>query len=104
MRRFAIFTLSAALCVLPSAVPLTAADKPAKTAATHSAAVRSVWPPETLSGKISMVDPARNLVVVDDSSGIPFDMTITPRTRIESGDQALSLQDLSQYRNKSVSI
>jgi hypothetical protein len=41
---------------------------------------------------------------VDDSSGVPFDLTITPRTHIESGDRALSFQDLSQYQDKSVSI
>jgi hypothetical protein len=31
-------------------------------------------------------------------------MTITPRTHIESGDRALSFQDLSQCRDRSVSI
>lgn len=108
MKKVAMFTLGGALCAMLSAIPMTAADKaadkPAKTAATHTAAMRSVWPPETLSGKISMVDPARNLVVVDDSSGVPFDLTITPRTHIEFGDRALSFQDLSQYQDKSVSI
>jgi hypothetical protein len=36
--------------------------------------MRSAWPPETLSGKISMVDPDRKLVVVETPDGIPFDM------------------------------
>jgi hypothetical protein len=96
--------LSGALCALLPAIPMAAADKAAdtsgKTAPIHSTPMmRSGWPAETLSGKICMVDLAQHLVVVDDSNGVPFDMKITPRTHIRSGDQFLSVQDLSQYQN-----
>ena len=88
MKRVAMITLGNALCAMLAAIPRTAADKPAekapKTAATKASAVRSVWAPETLSGKIAMVDAAQDLVVVDDSSGVPFDMVITSRTHIKS--------------------
>lgn len=109
MKRVAMLSLSGALCALLSAIPISAAGKAAdtsgKTAPMHSTPMkRSGWPAETLSGKICTVDLAQQLVVVDDSNGVPFDMKITPRTHIESGDQSLSVQDLSQYQNKSVSI
>jgi hypothetical protein len=108
MKNVAMFTLGGAFCAMLLAVSAAAADKSAalsiKPAASHSTPMRSGWPPETLSGKISMVDAAEKLVVVEDASGVPFDMMITPRTHIESGDQALPFKDLTEYRNKSVSI
>jgi hypothetical protein len=88
-------------------IPLTAADKPAPQPAhkpAAAAAVRSVWPPETLSGKISFIEPGRKLLVVKDQSGVPFDMVITSKTHIESGNKSLTLKDLSQDANKSVSV
>jgi hypothetical protein len=96
-------------CGLLLALPASAADKaapaPGKTPASHSVPmIRSGWAPETISGTIAMVDPAARLVVVQNADGVPFDLVITPRTRIESGDRALPLKDLSGYRNKSVSV
>lgn len=98
--------LAAAACALLLALPLSAAN--ATAANTHNnmkpAMERAAWPPETLSGKIMMVDPAQNLVVVQTSDGTPFDMVVTPRTRIESGDQRVSLSTLSGDTNQSVSV
>lgn len=51
-----------------------------------------------------MVDPQRKLVVVQDPSGVPFDMLVTATTHIKSGDQRLTLRDLAQHQNKGVSV
>jgi len=106
MKRKVLTALSAASCVFLLAPPTLAANKPAtethKTAAKKTA--RRVWPAETLSGKIVMVNPTLNLAVVKGPDGIPFDMIVTHSTRITSGRQTLKLPDLSLDMNKSVSV
>jgi hypothetical protein len=94
-------------CALMSAIPLTAANKPTAKAAkemTSAAGVRSAWPPETLSGKIAMVDPDRKLVVIEAPDGVTFDMVVTTKTRIKSGDQTITIKDLTRDMNKTVSV
>ncbi|HTX34520.1 MAG TPA: hypothetical protein VME43_05845 [Bryobacteraceae bacterium] len=95
--------LAGAACALLLAMPLAAANAPVKATIPNSAD-RTAWPPETLSGKITMVDPSQKLVVVQTSDGTPFDMMVTPKTRIESGNQAVSFQDLNGDMNKNVSV
>jgi hypothetical protein len=51
-----------------------------------------------------MVDPARKMVVVTTPDGTPFDMVLTSRTRIKSGDQAVTLNQLTGDKDKSVSV
>jgi hypothetical protein len=94
-----------ALAVL-LAVPASAATLPAKTnkPVAQPAAMRSAWPPETLSGKITMVDPAQKLVVVQAPDGVPFDMVITGATRINSDGQAIHFNNLTNDMNKTVSV
>ena len=108
MRKVTTLTLAGAVFALLSATPAAAAGKPmaasGKTMAANSAPMRSAWPPETLSGKITMVEPGQKLVVVQDSNGVPFDMVVTPKTRIRSGNQAITLKELTEYQNKDVSI
>jgi hypothetical protein len=99
--------LASTACALLLALPLAAANGPATKAnspVTATTAMRTAWPSETLSGKITMVDPAQKLLVVQTSDGIPFDMLLTGRTRIRSGDQSVTLQDLSGDTNKTVSV
>ena len=94
----------AALCALP----LTASHHPAQTtqhAATKSdQAIPRAWPAETLTGTISMVDPEQHLVVIRDASGTPFDIVVIHATRITSGNQRLTLGDLSSDVNKNVTL
>jgi hypothetical protein len=51
-----------------------------------------------------MVDPAQNLMVVETPNGVPFDMVVNSKTRIKSGNQALTLKELTQDSNKTVSV
>ena len=100
--------LAITACALVLAIPLIAADSPAKktnktvmaTPSRHSA----VWKPETLSGRITNVDPDQNLIVVQTPDGVPFDMLLTAKTRIKSGDRDLTLKDLTRDVNKTVSV
>ena len=71
---------------------------------TKTTAVRSAWPPETLSAKIATVDPDRKLVVLETPDQVTYDMVVNAKTRITSGNQALSLQSLTQDNNKTVSV
>ena len=100
--------LGPAACAFLLALPLAAANKPAVKAVVpntaKTAATRTAWPAETLSGKIEMVDPARKLVVVQTAGGIPFDMLLTAGTRIRSGGRSIGLDDLSADTNRNVSV
>ena len=99
---------AAAALVLLAGTPSQAANNtpvtPAKKSAAKSAAVRSAWPAETLSGKIIAVEPNQRLVVVQGPDGVPFDMVTTSRTHIRSGDTAVSIGNLSQYENQHVMV
>jgi len=80
-------------------------DKPTTTASAAKPAVeQSAWPAETLSGKIMMVDSAKNLLVVKGPHGVPFDLSVTPSTRIESAGHSLTLNDLKSDQKKDVSV
>ena len=103
MRNLAGVACAALLLALPAVAANSSVTKSTKTAERSSEA-HNVWPPETLSGKITMVDPSQNLVVVTTADGIPFDIVITPRTRIQSGSQSVSLNNLAKYDNDSVSM
>jgi hypothetical protein len=90
--------LAGAVCALALAIPAAAGDK------AIAAKTQSAWPPETLSGTITMVDRAQKLLVVQDPDKVTFDMVVTPKTHIKSGNESLTLQDLSRYQNQNVSI
>jgi len=84
-----------------------AAEKPKATAPEKTQAVkttRDVWPPETLSGKIMMIDPAKNLLIVTGPSGVPFDLVVTHATKIESGNKKLTLDALGKDLQKNISV
>jgi hypothetical protein len=88
------FLKGAALSAMLLAIPMLASSRPEK----------SAWPAETLTGKITMVDPGAKLVVIQDRDGVPFDMEITPATRIRSGDQSEHPKDLSQQTNQTATV
>ena len=50
------------------------------------------------------VDSDKNLVVVQTSDGVPFDMVVNAKTLIKSGARGLTLNDLTRDMNKTVSI
>jgi len=100
-----LWTLAVSTLALLAAFPVAAANQPkTDTHKSTTSAVRSAWPPESLSGDISMVQPDQKLLVVQDANGVPFDLRITRNTRILSGNQKLSLDNLTQDQKKSVSV
>ncbi len=60
------------------------------------------WAAQNLKGTISMVDPKMDLVVVRDSSGVPFDFKVARSTRIDAGAKREELSQLAP--NQSVSV
>lgn len=103
--RHIVFELAGGMaCALFLAVPLAAANTTlTKSAAKTTEPPRSVWPAENLTGKITMVYPSRHLIVVN-HLGVPFDMIVGRNTRIESGNQTLTLDQLSSTLNKDVAV
>ena len=91
------FLFGSLLGLAACAVLLTAA--PVASAKT----VRQAWPAETLTGQIVAVDPSKDLVIVK-SDGVPFDMDVRASTRIQSGNQRLTLKDLSSDLKRNVSV
>jgi hypothetical protein len=107
MMRIKLSTLVVTVGALMSALPIvaasgTAADNAA--AKTTSKVMRSTWPSETLSGKITMVDPVQRLVVIQAQDGVTYDLDVTKSTRINSGEQSIALKDLAQDMNKTASV
>ena len=102
-----VHAVTALACACWVMVPASAAVKStSKTqeAVAHRSTIPEAWPPETLMGTIVMVDPAAKLVVIQDRSGIPYDLQITPSTHVFSGNQRLDLRDLSMKTNDNVSV
>jgi hypothetical protein len=98
MRRvLAAIGFSVILCV-PSAF---SATKAASAGSAHPAAMQR-WAAQNLQGTISMVDPKMSLVVVRDSSGVPFDIKVMPSTKIDSGATKEKLSQLAPQQSVSV--
>lgn len=83
------------------AAPAAKTEHRASAAAMHQT-VMNRWPLESLSGTVSMVESQKDLLVVRDSNGTPFDIVVKPSTRITAGRQKENLSQLSA--NESVSI
>jgi hypothetical protein len=100
--------LAVATFVAMLAFPLIAANAQPVTAtvpdAPNRTAMRSGWPPETISGTITMVDPDQKVVVIQTSDGTPYDLMLTPSTRIKCGGQPQTLQDLSSEVSKTATV
>lgn len=60
--------------------------------------------PESLAGNIQMVIPEQKLLVVDGPNGVPYDLKVTPKTVIVVGDRRSTLEGLSAYVGKQVSV
>jgi len=107
MKHHLLQVLGVVACALLPAIPMAAAGQsaaPAHKAPASAKTVRTAWPPETITGKILKVDPAQKLLILQDHSGVTFDMRVTRSTRIQSGDQKLVLDKLASDTNKTVSV
>ncbi len=92
------------ICMPAACLTAYAATNTAKTVKISQQNTRGMWAPETLSGKITMVDPARSLVIVQDSNGVPFDIMVNRSTRIQSANGSLNLDTLNSDVNHNASI
>jgi len=96
MRKFVTSNLAGAAVALVLTVPAMATGK--------AAAAQNSWPAESLSGKLELVEPGQRVVVVESADKVPYDIVVTPRTRIKAGDRVVGLKDLAQYQNKDVTV
>ena len=100
-RTWLVVGLSAVLSVPAFCAAAKTASAPASAAATH-AVIAQRWAAQNLNGTVSMVDPKMDLVVVRDSSGVPFDFTVAGSTRIDKGAQREELSQLTPKESVSV--
>lgn len=63
----------------------------------------NTWPPETLNGTIGMVEAGQHILVIDNDN-VPFDMVVTPHTRILYNNRPAALSDLPQVQSKNVTV
>lgn len=98
-----VLPMAAALAL---AAPSFAADnnKAANKPAAHHSAAHMAWASQTVSGKLTIVDPAKKLVVIQTAGGVPYDLDVTRQTRIENGNQRVSLGNLNQDVNQNVQV
>ncbi len=82
------------------------ADKPRahERAQTAAGAGMGFGKPVNLSGSIWMVDTTGRIVVVMAPNGVPFDLQVTPRTRIEVSDRPANLAELAGQIHKDVLV
>jgi hypothetical protein len=100
-RMWTVIGLSAILCAPALWAATKTTSRPTSSSAAHQAAVQR-WAAQDLKGTVSMVDPKMDLVVVRDSSGVPFDIKVAPSTRIDLGAKHEELSQLAP--NQSVSV
>ncbi len=60
--------------------------------------------PETLSGRILMVVPDQNLLIVSGPNDVPYDFKVTPKTQIVSGSSRPTLDELKGHEGRSVVV
>ncbi|MGH9430316.1 MAG: hypothetical protein ACRD3T_02105 [Terriglobia bacterium] len=116
MKKLFLFVMALSMCTFLGGSTLMAQDAGQQAPATaseaapkaktmkHHHAAEAAVAEETLSGTISMVDTDKNVVVVTDSNGIPFDFTVNGRTKIMVGGQKAKLADLSSSTSKQASV
>ncbi len=100
-RMWTVIGLSIALCAPALWAATKTTSAPAKASAGHQATEQR-WTAQNLKGTISIVDPKMNLVVVRDSSGVPFDIKVARSTRIDAGANREELSQLAP--NQAVSV
>lgn len=59
---------------------------------------------ESISGKIQMVVPDQNLVVISGPNSVPYDLKITPKTVIVVGEKRGTIQSLGDQIGKTASV
>lgn len=110
MKKMLQTALGAVACVALLMVPAVAATQNSSTEAhktTRTAVAKGVpnaWPAESLTGTIMSVDPQNRMMVIKDSSGVPFDIMVNHGTLIKAGNREVKLGDLSSDVNKQAAI
>lgn len=97
------------LLILPFALVLgvqTASAQKAKNPQSATNTVRAKWnsyKPETIEGRISIIDVNQKVMVVE-SSGVPYDITITGTTKIEVNGTPSNFNDLVGQTQKQAKV
>lgn len=96
--------IGALLWAIPMAATVKTGPEVHKPSPVSAKAARSAWPPETLAGRIMTVDASRRLVVVESPDNVPYDMRVSPETRLLLGKQPVKLAALSSDVNRQVTV
>lgn len=62
------------------------------------------YKPETIEGTISMIEVDQKLIIVEASGGVPFDLTVTPKTKIEINGTSATFDQLVEQTQKQATV
>jgi hypothetical protein len=119
LRRYSFHALilTAALALGAGSAAFAQAKK--HTRRSHSAAARAAAAPsagsdqasgsgfgvtETLSGTVQTVAADQNLLVISGPNGVPYDMTVTPKTLVVVNEKRGTIQSLASQVGKPVNV
>lgn len=100
----------ALLLIVPFALMLGVQSASAQKSASPrrgTSAAQAAWnsyQPETITGRISMIVVDQKMVVVEASGGVPYDITITKKTKIEINGTASTFSDLMGQTQKQATV
>jgi len=98
------------LLIVPFALLLgvqTASAQKARSPRPATSTAQAAWnsyKPETIEGTISMIEVDQKLVIVEASGGVPFDITVTPQTKIEISGSSATFDQLVEQTQKQVTV
>jgi hypothetical protein len=93
-------------CVLLAGAALAQAQKAASTRSARrpAEAAAGFGVRESLSGRILMVVPDQNLLIVTGPNDVPYDFKVTPKTQIVSGSSHPTLTELKGQEGRAVVV
>jgi len=97
-------TLALPVVVVLVSFAALAQEQTQEAAAAPAQASGVLGPAETLTGKILMVVPDKDLLIVESDRGVPYNFVIRRSTRITAGGERLKLADLQNRVGEKVSV
>lgn len=104
IRRYTFYVLITMVLLTLAASPAAFAQSQNGKRHTGSAASNGFGVAESLSGKVQMVIPGQELLVVNGPNNVPFDMKVTPRTLVVVNEKRGTIQSLVDQVGKPVTV
>lgn len=94
MKKLALFLIVPFVLLLGVQTATAQKSTSPRPATSTAQAAWNSYRPETLKGKISMIVVDQKLVILEASGGVPYDITVTQKTKIEINGKSSTFDDL----------